>query len=255
MDYNEPNVFLNDEINNNKEKLRQLKTTYNKKGLISFVALLAAAGVSACAIPFSLPICLGAATIAIQLVIYKYELDKKHSASENSLIQQNTHLKRLCDKGLEINNKLHDKRKSKILALGEAYKNNAGKYYGVEIVGSVVKGFTLGTVALTLFNPTAAWASLVFLLADAAWTKAEINLHERQEELGNRISNLDRDLALTYLITDENEKVYSMQENEKTATKSNVKITKSDFEKENSYFVECLNEIQKENNKVLKKVR
>lgn len=253
-----PNVFIKDTMKFNKEKIKELLKNYKKKDLASLVALLLSIGVSVCAIPFSLSVCLASATVAAQLTIYKYKIDKKHNASEKSINQENIHLKKLYDKGIEVSDELNDKRKNKIISLGEAYRDNAKKYLGVEAVNSVMNGFTTGVAVLTIINPLCAWSSLALLIVDGMLTKIEINAHETGEKLENRINNLDNDLTLIDIIIDEYgnpryEIIEEKKKEEKAKTKSNIKVTKEDIEKENNYFENCLKEIN--NNKVLKKVK
>lgn len=202
--------YIEQQISNKLNSLYETKEKFKKDELISFIAFMGFSIVGLTTIFFIPNVGLAAGAMAGVIACHKYKNFKKNDSEERKLNQEIKHLKKLKDKSI-MNEKIKDKKITKLLALAQSQKSTENKYDNANILTGISNAITTIGAAATLMNPINIWIPLLGIGTNILMSKYEINKYRTKQLLENRVDNLIFDLD-----------VEKINETNKKETKENI---------------------------------
>lgn len=241
-----PNDYLFKSIKDKDEEYFNMYEEHLNKEIITLLLFLGFSIASLASLALALPFAIAAGSVAATIAVHKYISTKKFDIAEDRIGREKKHLNKLLDKEPDVDERLMEKRRSKISALSFEKMNTTRKYFDANDITYITYAVTIIGGIAVLANPVCSWIPLVGIASSIIAANNEVKKYRKDSLVENRINNLEKDLELIDLITDEKGNlVYE------------VKQMNLDNSHEKEFIEEYKNDIsiKKETNKVLKKVR
>ena len=136
---------------------------------------------------------LAAGAITGCLICHKYKNGKKEEILEKRLNQEIKHLSNLKNKD-QMDDKIRDKKVTKVLALSTTQKSVENKYDNSNLLTCLSNALTVVGAAATFVNPWCFWLPLLGIGSNILLSNYEIKKYKAKELLENRVNNLISDL-------------------------------------------------------------
>ena len=211
---NEKERYIEEKRENKKVELGTTYEKYKKDELISFIGFMGAAIVCGASLVVNGNLALAAGAITGCLICHKYKNGKKEEILEKRLNQEIKHLSNLKNKD-QMDDKIRDKKITKVLALSTTQKSVENKYDNSNLLTCLSNALTVVGAASTFVNPWCFWLPLLGIGSNILLSNYEIKKYKAKELLENRINNLISDLDVDAIGEDNINKKNKVNENQK----------------------------------------